>query len=263
MKAERKSKTQRAYDVFCEASGKLDAYSETELKRILAVIGADPDSYATRLVIYDYHWWIDTPDLGGMTALSSGSLSEDWTMLKRLAFFREEKRNHCTSKFRNEVRLVAECKVDNVTIWLDVETGLPWLPNIRVTNRKYLSAEDQQRIQAVERRVGAAAERERRQILHEQTEQLIWADQGIDYDREARTEVLSLMRRPNRRAEWKTVATYATRYYPAGSALYSQEEREAFRVKYLAGIGHRDAETQSAIYPAHDLNHTEMHEVAA
>lgn len=275
MNPERKSKTARAYETFYEAAGKLETYSETELKRIALAVNPELEEHELRMVIYNCHWWIDSDiSLGGIESLGSGYLTSLYTLKRRLLFFREEVRGGSSSKLRNETRLILEFPWRNTKLWLDCETGRFWEPQVRLRNRRFLDAARQQELLEIDRAAEKLAAAERAKIFKELTELTGWIDQGADYEREARVEILSDMIRPNPKAEWQTVAQYATRYFPAGSNLQfgncGREEAEAFRGEYLRKRGSREARDPAGeapalpvTYPEHTPNHSVMQEVAA
>jgi hypothetical protein len=256
MNKERKSKAARAYEAISAAAGKIETLSETELTRLARAVNPDLRDFDLDVSIFDFHWWIDQDIADGtIDRLNKEFLSSLYRMKRRLTYFREELRSYSCGKIQREVALVLEFSWRDVRIWIDCETGRLW--NLGGRNTKYCSAERRQELKEIDNEANRLIAAELVKIWKERTERIEWIDQGMDYSREARTEILSLQRRRNPKAEWNTVRTFATRYYPAGSALYDKEEQEAYRLKYLREQGDPSL---MAKYPEHQPDHYTIQE---
>ena len=259
---ERKTKAQRAFAMLQEASAQLELVSAFELQRLAKAVNPELNGYELTFRIFDFHWWIDQDVADGMmdTLCSSGS-SYYFRMRTRLSFFRAERSNDLSSKQRSEVVLVAEFKFQDMTFWINAETGMFWDPLSRAARRRHLSPERRDALMKIEQEAAKRLFVEREHIWKEKTEYFGWYDHGVDYDREARHERLELLRRPNPKAEWKVIKVYAERFHPAGSALdYAKAAQTEFLQRYEAK---RQAQMAGGQYPEHQPNHSEIQEVQA
>jgi hypothetical protein len=260
---ERKSKVTRAYEVFTEAAGKLEILSEADLGRLARAINPKLEDFELKLFVYDFHWWtdMDTGE-GTIQGLCQDYLSSLYQMKRRLVFFREEGRSDETSKRRHRVVLVVEFQWQDVTFWINAETGYFWVPESRLYNRRHLSEEHRRKLEQTEQEAAKLLNAEHARIAKEQVEDFGWWEGDYDYSQERRILELKLRRRKNRKANWETVAVYATMYYPAGSAIYPPEGREAYRLNYLRQQG-STIFNEPTTYPPHTPNHSVMEEAAA
>lgn len=144
------SKVQRAYETLSIAAWKIKCLSESELFRVAKAINPDLSDFEPQLHIFDCHTWRDD-GLQQMVTFASGVRSELYRMRTALLFFRTEVNQTGSNLISHDVRLVfslPHSKTDSCSIWLDCETGLPWVPMARRRVRVDFPAEKRAALEA-------------------------------------------------------------------------------------------------------------------
>src|SRR6185312_2794718 len=150
----KRTKAQKAYELLSEAAGKLDSLNTSELLRIARAINPKIEDFQTRLLVVEDFNWINEPRLSGScNVLYSGSEIYLGRALRALVFFREALRDSHGPRTTSETRLVYEfprSEEDGRKVWLDVATGLPWVPRACHEHRRCLSDERRRELEARE-----------------------------------------------------------------------------------------------------------------
>lgn len=213
----RRTKAQRGHDAINEAAGKIDALCSSELLRIARAINPKLADYQTRLLVVEDFNWINEPALNGSCVVAySGSDIYRGRALRALVFFREEFRRDGSTQSTSEVRLVYEfprSEEDSRKVWLDVATGLPWVPHSCQGRRQYLTDEQQRELADREASELKSARVELAKIEAEKCYSLFWQ---IDNERgtvDQFVEVLQELKRPHSKAAWTVAREIAWRYH--------------------------------------------------
>lgn len=210
----RKSRAQRAYENLRLAAGRIPVLYSYELERIARAL--NPESGIGRMLIFSHHRWLDDSTTCFMDCLSSGYSSEFYKLVPRLAFFRAEKASSASEKILDDTRLVLEVKYQNTTVWLDAESGLPWMPHARCRDhRKHCNPERRAELERIEGEALGLVKKVLAEIEREKCSVLMWQEDWQQTTDQRRVQRLEFSTRPNSRAEFADPRWLASKYFPA------------------------------------------------
>lgn len=136
-KRARLSKAQRGYQLISAASAKLKFLPEEVLTQIAKAI--NPAAEPSYLILESREW------RDGDTQLNAGVAGSDYQRMRPALVFTREQRPS-TALLRYDVRLVMSfhrAETDSRTVWIDCETGLPWIPPATLRLRSLTAPERQ------------------------------------------------------------------------------------------------------------------------
>ncbi|MEW6304399.1 MAG: hypothetical protein AB1705_13055 [Verrucomicrobiota bacterium] len=225
----RRTKAQKAYDALRETAGKLKTVATYDLLKIAQSINPQLEREG-QLLILDDSWWTDEHGLTpSLRQLAHGYSSEIFSMRTRLVFAREEIRALGSSKVRRDTRLVYEFERENGKpgkVWLDCETGLPWLPRACEMLIESTRAEKVRRHQEDQAKA--------RRVLEGLNRETAWYHAETDWQNERYVERLEERRRRDYWSDWKTERVLAVRFHPPGSAISDLQERAQWQANRAA-----------------------------
>lgn len=157
---------ERGYLAIREAAYQVRTLRETDLVRIGHAINPDVRDRmhlpGAGLVVLDDHWWQDEevePMLDQLTHCWGAYLPP---MVEALVFFRERARaRYAGTSIVHDIRLCFEfdrSHDDGRKIWLDCETGLPWMPRACLKLRGCVKLEERAKLEARDLEVFRKAE---------------------------------------------------------------------------------------------------------